>query len=132
MGVMDGRRFKFEALEDGDGYHVSAITTGYVAPLPLHVTLGEVRRERRSTDSKVAGTRLRRQGKGAPCWRAVVPAEQADRSGRVPARHLQGTGLSIRGWRLEEWRGETWERREDAALALADWFDYPEKREAAA
>jgi len=32
--------------------------------------LGEVERHTRSTDSRIAGTRLHREGKGAPCWRA--------------------------------------------------------------
>lgn len=129
MGVMDGRRFKFEALEHGDGYYVAAITTGHVGPMPLHVDLGEVRREYRSTDSRIAGTRLRRVGKGATAWSARVLGGGLERS-------LREVGLSRRaGWQLVAgWSPfrKRWDKREDAALALADWFDHPEKREAAA
>lgn len=40
--------------------------------------LGDVLRDTRSTDSKIAGTRLRRAGKGAVCWKAQVPRTEWD------------------------------------------------------
>lgn len=128
MGALDGRRLRFTRVDDaavgGRGsYEVAAITTGHVGPEPLWVLLGYVTPAFRSTDSKIAGTRLRRSGKGARVWEAIVPL--ADRP-RPQLRYLQhqfdGT------WRLEPWHGQRWDRRADAAAALVTWHDHPELR----
>lgn len=87
--------------------------------------LGEVERHTRSTDSRIAGTRLHREGKGAPCWRALVPRSQqrpALGAARAPGRELQSTYHPRGGnaYRLE-WRGQEWDRRADATEALCAW-----------
>lgn len=40
------------------------------------IEIGHVYRVTRSTDTKVAGTRFRRPGKGRPAWRAVLAGQQ--------------------------------------------------------
>ena len=97
-------------IKDRDGYAVHGRTV-----------IGFVERIRVSTDSKIAGTRLRRPGKGRVAWRAIVPV--AEREGT--RRELQGTFGG--GWRLE-WAGHDFDTRREAAEALADWHHHPEKR----
>lgn len=123
-GVMLGRRLRF-CRDDRDGearYEVAAVQDFVQVEGPSWVLLGHVVRGTRSTDSRIAGTRMRRVGKGAVVWRARVPSKQWDhgRDAGMPARELQG--CMDHSFRLE-WRGETWDRREDAALALAAWYD---------
>lgn len=117
MAVMKGRRLKF--TPDGEHHMVAAVAMSSVVD-PQHVALGRVVRVRRSTDSKIAGTRLRRSGKGATAWRAEVPREHWDTSALSPKAQLQGNFGG--DFRLEAF-GERWDRREDAALALAAWHD---------
>ncbi|MGH2899873.1 MAG: hypothetical protein ACRDMZ_14460 [Solirubrobacteraceae bacterium] len=129
-GVMDGRRLKFSPMSwDPRRYEVAAIALSLVDPQPWLV-LGEVVRDVRSTDSRIAGTRFRRPGKGAVVWRAEVPREQWDRSGTgaIPAGQL--VQRIDRRWELQ-WRGQAWDRRQDAALALAAWYDQRSGTEAA-
>lgn len=127
-GVMEGRRFRF-AIEPyrRDSYVVMAsLPPGSVmTDEPVNIGLGHVLRERRSTDSRIAGTRLRREGKGAVEWSAEVPREQGERCSGALARLLveRGAMPGRRRWELEPYRGQRWERREDAALALAAWYD---------
>lgn len=91
-----------------------------LSPRGALITLGHVIRGRRSTDSKIAGTRLRRVGKGATEWAAEVPRDDwlQNAGDLLPRRQLQG--CYDRTYRLE-YRGETWDRREDAARALLAW-----------
>lgn len=129
-GVMSGRRLKF-CRDDRNGeerYEVAAVQESVRVDGPSWVLLGHVVRGTRSTDSRIAGTRMRREGKGAVVWTARVPSRQWEggRTVGLPARELQG--CMDHSFRLE-WRGETWDRREDAALALAAWYD---QRKAAA
>lgn len=124
MGVLDGRRLKFSPTGADGTYEVAAVSTSRVLA-PVWVLLGRVVRDRRSTDSRIAGTRLRRPGKGAVVWRAEVPrAQWIHGTGMMPAGQLQGC-MKPGEFRLE-WRGQAWDRREDAALALAAWHDQRE------
>lgn len=73
--------------------------------------LGEVYRITQSTDTQIAGTRLRRAGGGRPGWRARAPvgvggATYTDRE--LAYGHLRGSG-------------HDYDRREDAARALVEW-----------
>lgn len=129
--VMEGRRFRFMATGPRGaptGYQVEAFPVSRVlggGPL-----LGYVRPDTRSTDSRIAGTRLRRQGKGARVWRAEVPRSQWDhRRGRDGERILSTPKTAGQlqhcyggGYRLEEF-GQTWDTRQEAAQALAEWYD---------
>lgn len=117
-GVMKGRRFRFHS-RDGDRVTVDAWPVSHVLPL---VILGEVERVRVSTDSKIAGTRLRRPGRGRYVYRALVPHSERDGL----KRYLQRTYPY--DWRLEPWTGTDFETRREAAEALAEWHDHPEKR----
>lgn len=133
MGVLDGRRLKFtpgsrkvdgEHVVDRSWYEVAAVSTTRVHA-PHWITLGRVVRDTRSTDSRIAGTRMRRPGKGAVVWRAEVPREQWGRgAGGLPRGCLQGDATPG-AFRLE-WRGESWDRREDAAMALVAWYEQRE------
>lgn len=120
-GVMDGRRLRFVAM--GQDYAVYAWPPSSKGRA---VYLGRVRRGWRSTDSKLAGTRLRRPGRGATVWHAEVPTEFHRRQRFEMLSELQGT--FNHGWRLEA-RGQAWDRRGEAAEALIEWHDHPEKRE---
>lgn len=77
--------------------------------------LGEVYRITQSTDTRLAGTRLRRVGRGRPGWRARAPV------GVGGATHTDRELVrGIRDYRLEG-TGHTYDRREDAARALIAW-----------
>ena len=95
------------------------------------VVLGHVVRSTRSTDSTVGGRggRLRRPGKGAVVWHAEVPREQWDhprhsqtneRLASSPRTAGQLAHCYGGGYRLEQF-GQRWDRRREAAEALAAW-----------
>lgn len=103
--------------------------SGYRLVTDEGVELGEVVRDRRSTDTRIAGTRLRRPGKGAIVWCAEVPRAQWDhprsqRTGERFTNQPKTAGQLARnyggGYRLEN-RGQTWDTRAEAAQALIDW-----------
>lgn len=105
---MTGRVLRFARTDREGVYDVASVALSRVDPQP-YITLGQVERIVVSTDSKIAGTRLRRPGKGRPGWRA-----------KVAGGELQGNYSG--GYRVESVRGQTWDRREDAARALWDYY----------
>lgn len=124
--VMDGRRWRFVSARGGAGYDVVAVGAGWDGG-PMEVALGFVRRETASTDSSIAGTRLRRPGKGRTVWRAEVPREEASVVGGGGARQLMPRGVSEPRLCVE-WSGRDHETRAEAAELLVEWHDHPERR----
>lgn len=124
--VMEGRRLRFVAARGGAGYDVVAVGAGKDGG-PMEVTLGFVRREVASTDSRIAGTRLRRSGKGRTVWRAEAPRDEASAAGGGGARQLVQRGLSERTLDVE-WSGWDYPSRGEAAELLVEWHDHPERR----
>lgn len=123
MGVLDGRRLRFtRAYTPAKVWRVEAVTTGHARPLPLSVLLGYAVPRFRSTDTKIAGTRLRRPGKGATEWLAHVAPTLRPSSG---GRYLGGHGLSYSPWKLVQhpWQAATWDTRQEACAALAAFYD---------
>lgn len=115
-GVLKGRRLRITRADDSR-YDVLAVA-GEVG-----VLLGQVERITISTDSRIAGTRLRRPGKGRAGWRAIVPRADFDGGrGELTMCFVWGH------WRVER-VGSDFGRRQDAVDALVQWHDHPERRE---
>jgi len=125
-GVMEGRRLRFVSARGGAGYDVVAVGAGMDGG-PMEVALGFVRREVASTDSRIAGTRLRRPGKGRTVWRAEAPRDEASAVGGGGARQLVQRGLSERTLDVA-WSGWDYQTRGEAAEVLVEWHDHPERR----
>lgn len=124
--VLDGRTLRF-SLRDRDEhcrtYEVLAVGKG--AP----VSLGWVERWRESTDSQIAGTRLRRPGKGRWVFSARAFPDQVTALGYRHYEHYVVIGGSFS-------RGEMWltgrrgvgQTRASAAADLVAWHDDPKAR----
>jgi hypothetical protein len=125
--VMEGRRLRFVPAREGAGYDVAAVDARTGVETRPEVALGFVRRETASTDTQIAGTRLRRPGKGRTVWRAEVPREEASVVGGGGARQLVQRGVRERTLDVE-WSGWNYDTRVEAAELLVEWHDHPERR----
>jgi len=114
----------------------------YIVSAADGTVLGSVCQSTRSTDSRIAGTRLRRAGKGAISWFACVPDELRERPTDMPetARICNQIYTSIEygsdgkyaepasGLRM---RGKTFDTRKEAVEALLFWVENPHSRQPA-